>query len=523
MKQPITNPNIPFETVETSRVPRNKFNLSHSRLLSCDMGQLIPILCEEAVPGDRWQMSNEAIIRMQPLVAPILHEVNVFTHYYFVPNRILWDGWESFISGGKDGDDSSVLPRLDPTQSSYINEAKSLWDYYGLPPTINPLGAEPLAFPFQAYYSIWNEYYRQKDLQDPIDITDFYTSPFGKIVYRNWEKDYFTSATLEQQRGTSPALPLSGTANAVFDSNIASFIKLIGDGANNLFRSSGGSANAMDIRGASDDAATNRSLYADIAKTDLDDNLVDLSNATTVDMNAFRSAVKVQEWLERNNRGGYEYKDFLKSHFNVDIEDYRLQKPEYIGGSKSPIIVSEVLQTSKTDTSPQGNMAGHGLSVSTQFVGSYDVKEYGWIIGIMSIMPKPAYQQGINRQFLRTSRYDYYFPEFANLSEQGILQAEIYATDVLADNTKIFGFQGRYDEMRYKPNLVCGEMRDTPLYAWHLGRKFATDPELNETFVECKPSKRIFANTSADGFIVMYGNRLEVIRPLPPTNNPSLT
>ena len=210
----------------------------------------------------------------------------------------------------------------------------------------------------------------------------------------------------------------------------------------------------------------------------------------------------------------------LRAHFGVSPRDDRLQRPEYIGGSKSPVIVSEVLQTSSTDaTSPQGNMAGHGVSASATYCGKYRATEYGLIMGIMSIMPRAMYQQGINRQWLRRSRYDFYFPEFANLSEQAILNCEIYETGVEATNKSIFGYQGRYDEMRTKQNMVCGQMKSVFDY-WHLGRIFSTQPLLNSSFVTCNPDKRIFAAPSEPGFIVQFANLIKAWRPMPIQSDP---
>ena len=254
----------------------------------------------------------------------------------------------------------------------------------------------------------------------------------------------------------------------------------------------------------------------------LNDNVVDLSAATAYSIAEFRTAFQIQKWMERNARAGARYVEFLNSHFGVSPRDDRLQRPEYIGGSKSPIIISEVLQTSSTDvTTPQGNMAGHAMGLSSSFCGKYSATEYGLIIGIMSVMPKPSYQQGIDRQWLRRTTYDFFFPEFVNLSEQAVLNAEIYASAVEKDNLDIFGYQGRYNEMRVKSNMVCSQMRDTFDY-WHLGRQFSSLPVLNDEFIECIPSKRIFASESEPGLIVSFGNVIKAFRPLPLMPEPGL-
>ena len=495
--------------------------------LTCDMGQLIPIMCDEVVPGDTFEIANEVLIRFQPMVAPIMHEINVYTHYFFVPYRILWDDWEEFITGGPEGDSTVVLPRW----TSPTTTVGSLWDYLGFPTGITPAAPYPIDFPRRAYNRVWNEYYRDETLQDEVSEDN------QVILNRAWEKDYFTSSLPWRQRGTAPAIPLSGSGVAEF--NFASSTNIpvhIGDfggpnyGAVQATTTPAGTANFTTARSPTDVAVgTYQPLYAQPNPTTfatwLANNSVDLTSITSFDVSDLRLAFQTQKWLERNARAGARYTEFLKAHFGVAPRDARLQRPEYIGGSKSPVIVSEVLQTGSTDaTSPQGNMAGHGISAGRTYAGKYTAEEYGCIIGIMSIMPRSAYQQGIDRQWLRETKYDFFFPEFVNLSEQAIINQELYAGNTEATNRTVFGFQGRYDEMRCKRNQVCGLMRTSPFFSWHLGRIFASLPHLNADFIECKPAdtKRIFVVTSEPGLLVNYGNIIKAIRPLPYIAEPGL-
>jgi len=480
-----------FQTVQTARPRRSVFDLSYEKKMTGDMGLLYPIMCEECVPGDKWNIANRAVIRFQPLVAPMMHEVNVFVHYFFVPYRLLWSGWEDFITGGTDGDDVQVLPRW---TISTAEVKGSLWDYLGFPLVV-PTGAMPCDFPRSAYNTIWNEYYRNQNFQDPVALTN------GAILRRCWEKDYFTSALPWQQRGQSPALPYGGNASAVWNGG-------------------GGSGKAM----AGD---TTTPYYVDNAtKSLLDNNVVDLGSSL-FDIADLRLAVQIQRFLERNARAGARYVEFLKAHFQVSYNDSRLQRPEYIGGTRTPIQVSEVLQTSATSNfegqmeSPQGNLAGHGIGVSNGFAGSYFCEEFGLIMGIMSIMPRTTYQDGINRQWLRETRYDFYFPEFANLSEQAIIGAEICANAIELWNKEVWAYQGRYDEMRIKHSMTVGGMRDTFDY-WHMGRKFDDNapPILDETFLVCNPDKRVFAVQDEDTMIISFGNILRAVRPLPQLAEP---
>ena len=492
-----------FQSIGGLRPGRSVFDLSYEKKFTCDMGQLIPVLCDEMVPGDFFKIGNQAIVRFQPLVAPVLHEINIYTHYFFVPYRLLWDEWETFISGGVTGDETPTIPTWEPTDPT--PDEGSLWDYMGFPTGIDPDGAYPLDFPRRAYNLVYNEYYRDETLITEVALTN------ETILNRCWEKDYFTSSLPWQQRGTAPALPITGTTFADFSDAVSGNIV---DQA----------VQRVQVGSASDIIYTPNGTYNARLLAALNNNTVDLSTASTFDIADLRLAFQIQKWMERNARAGARYTEFLHSHFGVSPRDDRLQRPEYIGGSKSPVIISEVLQTSSTDgTSPQGNLAGHGISVSDAYCGKYHANEFGLIIGIMSIMPRSAYSQGINRQWLRRTKYDFYFPEFANLSEQAIENAEICATNSAVHNNGIFGYQGRYDEMRYKPNMISGELRTTYDY-WHLAREFSTaaPPTLNATFVTCDPRKDIFAAPSEPGLIVSFGNIIKAFRPIPIMSEPGL-
>lgn len=489
-----------FESVRSLRPGRSVFNLSYEKLFTCDMGELIPVMCDEAVPGDVFEIGNQAMIRFQPMVAPMMHEVNAYVHYYFVPYRLLWSDWEDFVTGGRLGTDASVLPRWNPANTA----VGSLWDYLGFPTGIVPTDALPLDFVRSGYNFIYNEYYRDQNLIAEIPLTN------EAIKLRAWEKDYFTSALPWQQRGTAPALPISGTSSAVWTT-----VNITDPGGTQVSPRVSSSLVGENRFGYTPGTANNNLLGA------LNSNTVDLGAATTFNVSDLRLAFQIQKWLERNARAGARYTEFLKAHFGVAPRDDRLDRPEYIGGTKSPIIVSEVLKTSTDGTSPQGTMAGHGIGVSNSYVGKYHVQEFGLIMGIMSIMPKAVYSQGIDRQWLRRTKYDFYSPEFANLSEQAIERAELYATAVGADNRTIFGYQGRYDEMRVKRNMYCGDMRESFNY-WHLGRIFGSAPLLNASFIECVPDKRVFAVTTQDEIIVNFGNSIKAIRPLPSIAEPGL-
>lgn len=548
-----------YQKVKTLKPARSLFDESHDVLATMDMGICYPGCIMEMSPGDTFHIWLESVIRMQPLNAPILHDIKFNSHWFFVPYRILWEEWVNFITGGVEGeyggnnrgdvptDVSPALPRWRPSQGK--NVVGSLWDYCGFPTDVIPEGALPLDFVRRCYNRIWNEYYRDETLQDevPEDNED--------LLRRNWRKDYFTSALTSQQRGVAPAMPLQGQAVTKYVdyipesqsysdlpypyTNTRSFVLVFNRqsfdvsstsvGVPILFHSNG-TPNVSNLTITSIDT-TNNSITVNVflnnfstaptSVTSIGLLMANLSTATSSDIKDLRVAFQIQKWLELANRGGVRYTEFLHSFFGVSPRDDRLQRPEYIGGTSSPIIISEVLQTSSTDSepTPQGNMAGHGISADRTFVGSYTAVEYGILMSICSIMPSAKYQQGINRQWLRRTKFDFLFPQFTGLSEQAIEEAEIYASNTESENRKVFGFNEIYDELRSMPSRIVGKMRTVFDY-WHLGRKFDSAPALNSNFIECNPSKRIFAVPSEHGFIVNLANIIRAVRPIPKYGTP---
>ncbi len=533
-----------FSEVRGNEVGRSVFNLSHVKRLTADMGQLIPVLFLECVPGDTMKIGCEAVTRFQPLVAPILDNVDLYVHYFFVPTRLLMDGdkdWETFLTGGKDGKDNSVSLPLwtfsyadgssvdpkNPFSNGVTNGKYSLWDYFGLPIKDSATDLKVrdanhvLGFAQRAYNFIWNEYYRDENLCDEVSLNN------GTLLYRAWKKDYFTSSLPWQQRGISPALPISGTLPLSFfteSGTLPNYVPL--DGKLGSIGVSSEGSNVLRFYAANDSSGGGSQPSKGITGS------VNLQDATTFDVAVLREAFQIQRWLELNARAGVRYTEFLKAHFGYAPLDEVLQRPEYIGGTKSEIVISEVLQTSRTvdsteteKGSPQGNLAGHGLGAMSDFIATYTAKEFGYIVGIASWMPKASYQQGVNRMFSRRTKYDWYFPEFAHLSEQSLTKGEVYATGDEAHDNSIFGYQSCYAEMKYMPSINTSDMRDTFSY-WHLGRKFSSDPSLNAGFLTTNSAysggirKDIFAVKNEPGLIVQFGNVVEAIRPMPVYGTP---
>lgn len=552
-----------FNSIRVRPPKRNRFNLSHNVKLTTSFGRLTPILVEDCLPGDVFKCNTEMLCRFMPLKAPIMQEINVYTHFFFVPKRLLWDKWKEFITGGEDGTSAPVYPRIDVGGKSTHFGSGSLADYLGFPVLREGEGFNLAwqnddlacidALPFRAYQLIYNEFYRDQNLTDEVDIKRdtsgiYYDSRHLQLRKRSWQKDYFTSALPWAQRGDEITLPLQAEApfkiagEGNLDLNLGQFEQLVaGNGGvvqsgNVAATPRGGSVGDLrDSKGTklyvSNCSLPNSRLQ--ISAEDVIHDLfsgVDLSKATAATINELRRAIKAQEFLEVGARGGSRYIEQIYSYFGVRSSDARLQRPQFLGGGKSPVVISDVLQTSQTtESSPQATPSGHAISVQNSHSFKFSCEEHGYIIGIMSIMPKASYMQGLPRKYSKFHRLDHYWPQFAHLGEQEIKSKELYvnfslspsSSNVSYDDT--FGYTPRYAEYKFHNDSVHGNFRDN-LAFWHMGRIFEKPPLLNNDFLTSMvgSTDRAFAVTDVDAdpiWVQIYHN-FKALRKMPKFGTP---
>lgn len=513
--------------VETPRT--NAFDLSHSVKFSCKMGELVPIMCMECVPGDRVRLSAESIVRLAPLVAPMMHRVDMFVHYFFVPNRLLWKNWEKWITnGGDDINQVDPLPahpfvRYEAAAAAGIAGFTRLMNFMGLPEpgvdVVANVGYETIsALPFAAYQMIFDEYYRDENLVEKVlnkltnsedeyleDGNNSDQSELFEIRHRAWEADYFTKALPFTQKGQPVEIPINFGEDLPIMKNA--------DPPDSQWPDTLAQAVNVTNSPSTDPTIGQDYLYA---PTEF------LSGTATI--NELRLAARLQEWLEINARSGSRYSELIRGHYGVNPKDSRLQRPEYITGIKSPIQISEVLNTTGTTELPQGNMAGHGVTYANGNFGKYFCTEHGYIMGIMSIMPKTAYWQGIPRHFLKYEHpTQIFFPKFANLGEQEVKYKEVYAFQPETGVTDTFGYQPRHQEYKTLNSQVNGEFRTTFKH-WHMGRELPVGVQLNADFVSSDPTNRVFAVTTedVDKCYCEVLNNVMAIRPMPVYATPTL-
>lgn len=489
------------------KVGHSGFNLSKTSRGTCKMGYMVPIFCLDCLPTDKFRMSVSEMVRFLPMIAPPMHDVNVFFDYFFVPNRLIWSNWENFRTGGKDGNNTSVAPYIVAPSGGFA--VSSLADYLEMPTGV--AGIHVSALPFRAHNLIYNYYVRNEDMgsERTVPLTDgLDTSSPTDLFKRCWPRDYFTGALSDRQRGDPTFLPLGTSADVVGNGKTLGLFGTDTSGNAAYFGLGSGSVSGGTVlnahKGTYDKTVgtANSGLQSiggySLAVTDEKGKsglVADLSSATAASVDDVRTAFQTQLIKQLLKRAGYRYREFMMAFFGTDAGDGRLQWPTYIGGMSSPALFSEVLQTSSSDSvTPQGNMAGHGISATRTQRISFRVPEDGWIIGYMSICPKACYTQGLPRKYTRETRYDYYNPLFAHLGEKLILNEELYCDGSSADKQG-FAFAPQYEEYRRAFDTSHGLLKTTAAY-WAFDRVFASRPAFNQDFLECTPSRAPFVDQS---------------------------
>lgn len=448
---------------------RSKHSLSHYHLTTFDFGQLVPVANVEVLPGDSFQWETKALIRVTPQLKPLMHPCQVRIHHFFVPYRLVWSGWEEFITNKSAG--------TYPTITGGTHTEGDLHDYLGI---YNDASNDYSALHTRAYNLIYNTYYRDKD------ITTEVTEDTDEIQLICWEKDWATAARPAPQQGTAVSLPLGTEA---------------------LIKAKGGLGASSDAAIAFNAASPNAASRSNSGYDSTYELYADLSGATAATVAQLREAMQLQKFAEARQNWGEEYVDYLR-YLGIRPSDARLQRPEYLAGGKQTIAFSEVLNTTGANT--PGAMVGHGIAAvrSNRFRRFFE--EHGVVMSMMSVRPKSLYVNGLPKKFSRTEYDDYYQRELEVIGDEEVLNKEIYAAD--SGPTDVFGYSPRYYSYRQEPSYVSAEMRNSTNYDFHLGRIFGSDVALNDSFIECNPSKRVFSDQTEDSLWVMVNHSIQARR-----------
>lgn len=498
---------------------RTKHSLSHYKLLSCNMGSLVPISCIPVLPGDTFQHATSLLLRCSPLVTPVMHPVHVKIHHWFVPNRIIWDDWENFITGGPAGTSTPTFPTITaPVTTGW--DVGSLADYLGIPPGVaSPFNVN--ALPFRAYAKIFNEWYRDEDLVTPVGLSTASGSDSTtntSLLNKAWEKDYFTTCRSSKQKGSAVPLPVNGDAPVQLDA-LDTSAGVIRQAATHA-----AAGNNVGLNVKTGGTMTADSLSPDYVYDPTTSLLANLSAGDAyINIDDLREAIQLQSYKEDMLRYGSRYTEYLRQ-LGVKSSDARLQRPEYLGGGKQTIQFSEVLATAATEVdsteTPVGSLKGHGIAAMRSNRYRRFFEEHGYIITLLSVVPKTVYTQSLNREWSKRTKEDFFQKQLQFIGQQGVLTSEVWAKIAESNPDTNFGYQDRYDEYRRMESNVSGEFRTT-LNDWHMARSFSTIPTLNGDFVTANPTTRIFADQESDTLLIMANHNIQTRRIVAKTGRPA--
>ena len=521
-----------FARVPRADIPRSSFDRSCGYKTTMDAGWLVPFFVDEALPGDTFNLRSTVFGRLATPLHPIMDNMRLDTFYFAVPIRLVWDNWQKF-NGEQDnpGDSTDFLvPQMVAPSGGYTEQ--SLSDYFGLPTKITGLSHSSLWH--RAYNLIWNEWFRDQNLQDSVTVDkgDGPDDPANYVLLRRGKRhDYFTSCLPWPQKGPAVPLPLSGEAPIT---GLGKANQTFADVNQSAYETDG--TTSVQYASSAQLSGTNATWRAeeDPNNAGFPNIRADLSQATAATINQLRQAFQIQKLYERDARGGTRYTEIVRSHFGVVSPDARLQRPEYLGGGSTPVMVNPIAQTSSTDaTTPQGNLAAFGIVSASGHGFSKSFTEHCVIVGLVMVRADLNYQQGMNRMWSRSTRWDFYWPALSHIGEQAVLSQEIFAdgtgsptADPPTGDFSVFGYQERYAEYRYKPSLITGQMRSnaaTSLDTWHLAQDFSTRPVLNDVFIpEDPPVDRVIAVPSEPHLLLDAYHSLRCARPMPMYSVPGL-
>lgn len=515
--------------IQNANIPRSKFVGSWTRKTAFDAGYLVPFLVDECLPGDHMRYDITAYVRMSTPLFPLMDNQRIDTFIFFVPARILWTGWKKLM-GEQQNPSDSITSEVVPTIESNVGGAAvgSIYDHFGIPVQGQIAAGETIwcsALPLRAYNLIWNEWFRDENVTDSVPVyTGNGADPVNDytLLRRAKAHDYFTSALPWPQKFTAPSLPLGGLAPIVGLGALAAAPAQAGPVSIN--ETSGATVYNSYLDGFTAGPSIAMRLNGGTGSPDI---YADLSAVSGIAINTLRQAWMVQQLQERDARGGTRYTELIRNHFGVTNPDFRLQRPEYIGGGQTPLQITPIAQTAPTTGVPLGALGAAGSGAGSHSA-SYAATEHGYIIGLINIRTEISYQQGLHRLWTRQTRYDFYWPSLAGLGEQAILRREIYATGNDSNDAEVWGYQERWHEYRTRYSEVTGIMRSTAagtLDNWHLAQKFTAAPGLNQTFLaDDPPMARVLAAgnlATNQQYLCDILYKRTAVRPIPMYGTPS--